>query len=95
MIQPEVWHAPPSGPSITVTPLVEIDSPHNGAVYKPGQVVRAAFECGHDQGFGCEGSTDPVGTPVDTKPGKHTFSVKTSLSPTGQVYNSTVTYTVR
>ena len=95
VIQPIVYHAPPSGPSVMVTPLVKIDAPRNGAVYKAGQVVRAQYTCGHDQGFGCEGSTVPVGTPIDMKPGKHTFGVKTSLSPTGQIYESTVTYTVR
>jgi hypothetical protein len=95
VIQPVVHPAPPSGPSVTVTPLVEIDAPSNGAVYKPGQVVHARFECGHDQGFACESSTVPAGTAIDTRPGKHTFSVKVSLDPTGQIYESTVTYTVR
>jgi hypothetical protein len=91
---PFIEPAPGSGPNVTLTPLVEIDTPKNGAVYRPGQRVRAQWECGHYQGFACEGATVADGRPISTKRGRHTFVVKVSLSPTNIDAISTVTYTV-
>jgi hypothetical protein len=90
---PFVQDGPASGPSITVTPLVEIDSPRNGAVYASGQVVEARWACGHYQGSSCTATT-PSGSPIATTPGTHTFTVVASVYPTNAEVPSTVTYTV-
>ena len=95
VLQPFVQDGPASGPSIVVTPIVEIDSPRNGAVYRSGQVVDAQWACGHYQGTSCGSATAAPGSPIDTKPGKHTFSIKVSLYPDNADVTSSVTYTVR
>jgi len=94
VVQPFIDQAPGSGPSVTLTPVVEIDRPKNGTVYKPGALVRAQWECGHYQSFACEGATVADGQPINTKPGKHTFVVKLSLFPNNVNAVSTVTYSV-
>ena len=94
VLGPFVQDGPASGPSITFTPIVEIDRPANGAVYSPGQVVDASWQCGHYQGTSCSGAIKP-GSPIDTQPGKHSFTVEVSLYPTNKVVASTVSYTVR
>lgn len=86
---------PASGPAITITPLVEIDRPKSGAVYKAGKRIKAQWECGHYQGFACSGATAADGAPINMKPGKHTFVVKVSLSPSNASSTAKVTYTVR
>ncbi|HLW94393.1 MAG TPA: hypothetical protein VKS25_03360 [Solirubrobacteraceae bacterium] len=86
---------PASGPAVTITPLVEIDRPKNGAVYRAGQRIKAQWECGHYQGFACSGASVADGKAINMKPGKHTFTVKVSLSPTNANATAKVTYTVR
>jgi hypothetical protein len=86
---------PASGPAITITPLVEINRPKNGAVYTAGKRIRAQWECGHYQGFACSGATAADGAEINMKPGKHTFVVKVSLSPSNASSSAKVTYTVR
>ena len=82
-------------------PIIEIDTPANGATYSPGQVVDAQWECdGYAQGpGGCDSSsgTVPSGSPIDTTPGTHTFTVNAKVNETGngsQPVSATVTYTV-
>jgi hypothetical protein len=82
-------------------PVIEIDTPANGAVYSPGQVVDASWECAHYSNGpgGCNSSsgTVPSGSPIDTTPGTHTFTVNGKVNVTGdgsQPVSATVTYTV-
>jgi len=76
----------PAG-SITIAPIVEIDAPANGATYTPGQVVDASWSCGGGgtpfQGTSCTG-TVASGSPIDTSPGTHTFTVTASTHPFNQ-----------
>jgi hypothetical protein len=83
-------------------PVIEIDTPANGAVYSPGQVVDARWDCAsYSSGpGGCNSSsgTVPSGSPIDTTPGTHRFAVKGKVNVTGngsQPINATVTYTVK
>lgn len=83
-------------------PVIEIDTPANGAVYSPGQVVDASWACaGYSSGpGGCDTSagTVPSGSPIDTTPGTHTFTVNGKVNVTGngrQPVSATVTYTVK
>ncbi len=83
-------------------PIIEIDTPANGAVYSPGQVLDAQWECdGYGQGpGGCDNSsgTVPSGSPINTSPGTHTFTVNANVNVTGngsQPVNASVTYTVK
>jgi hypothetical protein len=82
-------------------PVIEIDTPANGAVYSPGQVVDASWECaGYSSGpGGCNSSSGTVasGSPIDTTLGTHTFTVNGKVNVTGngsQPVSATVTYTV-
>ncbi|MGO9972377.1 MAG: putative Ig domain-containing protein [Solirubrobacteraceae bacterium] len=81
-------------PGVTITPLVEIDAPANGAVYTVGQAVDAAWECAHYQSSTCT-ATDTSGSPIDTStPGQHTFTVTVDTYPNGTPVTSSVSYTV-
>lgn len=82
-------------------PVIEIDTPANGAVYTSGQVVDASWECDSYSGGpgGCNNSSATVasGGPIDTSPGTHTFTVRAKVNATGngsQPATATVTYTV-
>jgi hypothetical protein len=83
-------------------PVIEIDTPANGAVYSPGQVVDASWGCAsYSSGpGGCNSSsgTVPSGSPIDTTPGTHTFTVNGKVNVTGngsQPVSATITYTVK
>lgn len=95
VIQPFIGSAPAAGPDITFTPLVEIDRPKAGAIYRPGQKVLAQWECGHYQSFSCQGATVADGQPLNMSPGRHTFVVKVSLFPDNLDTVAKVTYTVK
>ena len=86
---------------IEIWPVIEIDTPANDAVYSPGQVVDAGWDCaGYGQGpGGCDSAsaTVPSGSPIDTTPGTHTFTVNAKVNVTGdgsQPASGSVTYTV-
>ncbi len=86
---------------IKFVPVIEIDAPANGAVYAPGQSVDASWSCGFDPvtalgpGNNCTG-TVASGSPIDTSPGTHTFTVKGKVNNNAsQNLKATVTYTVR
>jgi hypothetical protein len=90
---PNITEGPqPTG--IQFNPIVVIDSPTAGAVYPRGNVVDAKWACGSYQGTSCPRATRPSGSPIDTRPGKHRFTVTVAASPNG-VAHATVTYTVR
>jgi hypothetical protein len=83
-------------------PVIEIDTPANGAVYSPGQVVNASWVCAsYSSGpGGCNSSsgTVPSGSPINATPGTHTFTVNGKVNVTGngsQPVSATVTYTVK
>jgi hypothetical protein len=84
-----------------IVPVLEIDVPANGAVYKPGQIERARWSCAYDgvTGFGSsQGCTATVasGSPIDTKPGRHSFTVTGTETSNGtHTFHATITYTVR
>lgn len=80
-----------AAPSVTYTPAVEIDTPANGAIYAPGQAVDATWSCQSSVVIGCTG-TVASGSPINTSPGTHTFTV--SGTAAGQAVQSSVTYTV-
>ena len=87
-----------------IVPVVEIDAPANGAVYTPGQVVNASWACAYDNvgpgtdlgfGSGCTG-TVANGSPIDTTPGTHTFTVGGTVQSNGNhTVNAAVTYVVK
>lgn len=86
---------------IKFIPAIEIDSPADGAVYAPGQVVNASWSCGYDAatalgpGNNCAG-TVPTGSPINTTPGTHTFTVQGKVANNvSEQLSATVTYTVR
>jgi hypothetical protein len=89
---------------VIIVPTVEIDTPANGAVYAPGQVVNASWACAYDNaspgsdlgfGNGCSGSV-ANGSPIDTSPGTHTFTVTGTVSSNGNhAVSATVTYVVK
>jgi len=84
---------------IAFVPAIEIDTPANGAVYTPGQVVNASWGCGYDATFAlgssnCTG-TVPSGSPINSTPGTHTFTVQGTVNVAGShPVSATVTYTV-
>jgi hypothetical protein len=85
---------------IRFVPAIEIDTPTNGAVYVPGQSVDASWSCGYDAatalgpGNNCSG-TVASGSPIDTSPGTHTFTVAGKVNNNASdSLNATVTYTV-
>lgn len=91
--------APANGVA-AVVPVVEIDTPANGATYTAGQVVDASFGCGYDGGTGlgtsnnCTGSV-ANGSAIDTSPGTHSFTVTgTEYSNGYHTFTASVTYTV-
>ncbi len=86
---------------IKYVPAIEIDTPANGAVYAPGQLVNASWSCGYDPatalgpGNNCAG-TVASGSPINTTPGTHTFTVDGKVNNSAsQQLSATVTYTVR
>ncbi len=95
VIQPFIDSAPAAGPGITFTPLVEIDRPKAGAIYRAGQRILAQWECGHYQSFSCQRATVADGQPIQMSPGRHTFTIRVSLSPDNFNTVATVTYTVK
>lgn len=77
-------------------PSVAVDGPTDGATYRTGQVVAAAYSCAPGAGATIAGCSGPVasGVPVDTAtPGPHAFTV-TATDDLGQTSTRTVTYTV-
>jgi hypothetical protein len=84
---------------VTITPLIELDTPTNGATYAHGQVVKAAYSCNTAAGPYCQGTPNVAsGSPIDTStPGRHTFTVKNGApngEPSEGSVTTTVTYTV-
>lgn len=83
-----------------MVPIIEIDAPFNGAVYKRGRLVHARWECGYDSHTtlgigGCKG-TVPSGGKLSTTPGRHRFTVSGQVSSNGtHIVSATITYTVR
>jgi hypothetical protein len=87
--------------TVYIVPVIEIDSPAGGVVYSPGQVVKASFACGYDgvTGLGssntCTGAV-ANGSPIDTSPGTHTFTVSGTVYSNGyHGVSASVTYTVK
>jgi hypothetical protein len=87
---------------IEFVPVIEIDTPANGAVYSPGQVVEASWSCGYSSStaLGCSSGTSgtvPSGSPINTTPGTHTFTVQSRVcaGACNLPISSTVTYTVK
>jgi hypothetical protein len=85
---------------VVVVPAVEINSPANGAVYSPGQVVQASWGCGYDGTTGLGASyctaTAADGANISTSPGTHTFTVTGSTTDANgkHAVNASVTYVV-
>ena len=89
----------PGNGEVVIVPAIEIDAPASGAVYTPGQVVSASWSCGYDPttSLGVSGCTASVasGSPIDTSPGSHTFTVSGGVSSNGNhTVTASVTYTV-
>jgi len=86
--------------TVVMVPAIEIDKPAKGAVYRSGQVVHARWECGFDSitSLGISNCTGSVadGGKLNTKPGKHRFTVSGTVSSNGtHTVKASVTYTVR
>jgi hypothetical protein len=83
---------------IEFVPAIEIDTPANGAVYSPGQVVDASWSCGYSYatslGLGNCAGTRPPGSALNTTPGTHTFTV-TGTDNQRTALTARVTYTVK
>jgi hypothetical protein len=76
-----------------IAPAIEIDTPANGAVYTPAQVIHANWAC--DPNLNCTGSA-ASGSPIDTSLGKHSFTVSAPVYSNGwQTIRASVTYTVK
>jgi hypothetical protein len=79
-----------------VPPSVAIASPANGATYKQGQAVTAAYSCTTPAGATVTSCAGPVvnGAPIDTQAlGSHTFTVN-ALDSDGATASRSATYTV-
>jgi hypothetical protein len=83
-----------------VVPVIQINAPVSGAIYKAGQVVHASWSCGYDgkTGLGisqnCKGSV-ANGAAISTTPGKHRFTVSGPVSSNGtHIVTATAYYTV-
>ena len=85
--------ARPAPASITFTPVTEIASPINGALYKPGQVVDAKWSCQSSATATCSG-TVASGQPVNSSAGKHTYTIEVTITGDETVV-CTVTYTAK
>lgn len=86
-------------PYARIAPVLEIRSPAGGAVYPAGKIVHASWACTLPPGWGygvqnCTATT-PSGGAINTKPGKHTFTVHGVAHDQTQPIAVTVTYTVR
>ena len=84
---------------IEFVPVIEIDTPANGAVYSPGKAVDASWSCGYNYPTAlgvsnCTG-TDTSGSRINTTPGVHTFTVHGTDGSGRQLVSATVTYTVK
>lgn len=87
---------------IELVPVIEVDTPADGAVYSPGQVIDAAWSCvdnvpGYLGVSNCT-ATDSPGSRIDTSPGRHTFTVKGDAGSRGGAPETlivSVTYTVK
>jgi hypothetical protein len=81
-----------------LVPAIEIDTPANGAVYAPGQVIAANWSCDPNNDFwGNLDCTSAIanGSPIDTSPGTHTFTVSGIAYSNGyHPVSASVTYTV-
>ncbi|HTQ67167.1 MAG TPA: YncE family protein [Solirubrobacteraceae bacterium] len=86
---------------VTAPPVVNITSPTEGATYKRGQVVTAAYSCADGEGGpglkpgreGCRGTLENGRTIDTTGVREHTFTVIAS-SKDGQITQKTVKYKV-
>jgi Domain of unknown function (DUF5122) beta-propeller len=80
----------------TAAPTVTLGTPGEGARYKQGAVVNAAFSCGDDDGstgLTCIGTAES-GSPIDTStPGEQTFTV-TATDAGGNSASQSVKYLV-
>jgi hypothetical protein len=84
---------------IEFLPVIEIDTPANGAVYPPGKAVDASWSCAYSPSTtlgasNCTG-TDASGSRINTTPGVHTFTVHGIAGTGQQTISATVTYTVK
>ena len=87
-------------PFVRFAPVVEIDSPANGAVYRPGQVVDATWSCAVSPGGfanGVQNCTAPAadGGAINTaSPGSYTFTVS-GVGPGNAPVSASVHYAVK
>jgi Glycine rich protein len=85
-------------PYIRIAPVIEIDVPANGAVYSPGQVLDAGWSCSTvpGWGFGAQNCAADAanGSPINTTPGTHTFTVNGIARNNSEPVSASVTYTV-
>jgi len=84
-------------PYIQIAPIVQINAPAGGAVYKPGQAVTANWSCSLVPGWGnglqnCT-ATAAAGAKIATSRGSHRFTVS-GVGPGQLPIKVTVTYTV-
>ncbi|MDQ1395625.1 MAG: large repetitive protein, partial [Acidimicrobiaceae bacterium] len=80
----------------TRAPTVTVQAPVDGGVYGAGSQVSASFTCRDAGGSGiatCDG-TVAAGSPIDTTPGSHTFTVA-AVDRAGNRRTTTVTYQAR
>ena len=98
ILAPFIDSGPFASGSVTFAPILEINSPTNGAVYSLGEVVDAQWSCGGAgssfQGTSCSSATDNSGSPIDTTPGQHTFTVTVNPIQSGPSFTVSVSYTV-
>jgi hypothetical protein len=77
-------------PTVTITPLIEIDTPTAGGHYALNEAVNASYSC-----LSCNNATVPSGSPLDTSTvGVHTFQVSDISQSGSSPATSTVQYSV-
>ncbi len=86
-------------PFVRIAPVVEIDAPVSGAVYRRGEVVHAKWSCSQPPGWGygvqnCT-ATSASGAAISTTPGSHTFTVHGINQTSSEPVTIRVTYSVR
>jgi hypothetical protein len=76
----------------TTDPTIDLVTPPDGAVYNAGEAIEANYVCEDADLATCEG-TLIAGSPIDTSPGEHEFTV-TATDGSGNQSSVTHTYTV-
>jgi probable HAF family extracellular repeat protein len=92
----EIWNAAREIFTDSVAPIATISQPMDGAIYRAGEVVQAAYVCSdaHSAVVECVG-TRPNGSPIDTTAAGVNYFIVHARDAAGNATEVKVAYTVR